>query len=292
MRRQALAAEQADDNRKPTAIPTGNPFMPKISRHTPGTFCWWELATPDVEAAYRFYQTVFGWEKTDLPLGEDHFYRMVSLGGAHVGAMYQLDKSQLERKVPAAWLCYVAVENADETARRITGAGGTILQPPFDVMGSGRMAVFADSEGAKAAIWEPRDHVGAGVVGEDNAVCWTELSARDDARARAFYQEALGWGPHIKSLGPAGDYTEWGVPGESRTFGGMLKLDAQRGDVPAAWATYFKVADCDAVAAKVTAAGGKVMMGPFDAPGVGRLGMMKDSTGAAFSIIHLMMEGR
>ncbi|NOT06823.1 MAG: VOC family protein [Gemmatimonadales bacterium] len=263
--------------------------MPPVPRHTPGTFCWWELATTDADSAYRFYQTLFGWGKTDLPIGPDEFYRMVSLDGLHVGAMHQ-PKEPL--KHPPAWLSYIAVSSADATAAKIAAAGGTILAPPFDVFDSGRMAIFQDTEGATAAIWQPNQHQGAGIIGENNAVCWTELAAKDAARARAFYTKAFDWTASVKPMGPMGDYTEWGAAGAAQTFGGMLQMDAQWGEMPAHWMVYFKVSDCDVSAAAAKQAGGNVMVEPFDAPGVGRIAVMSDPTGAAFSIIHLTMAGR
>lgn len=260
--------------------------------HTPGTFCWWELATPDLEAAFRFYQAVFGWDKTDLPMGPDQIYRLVELAGRQVGAMYQLDEAQKQRGVPAEWLAYIAVASADESARKIVDAGGTLASAPFNVMESGRMALFNDPDGARAAIWEKKQHFGAAVVNEAGSVCWTELATRDVARMRKFYPAVFGWVPQVKPMPGAGEYTEWGVAGESQSFGGMMQMDASWGDMPPSWTTYFRVDDCDATAARVTAAGGKMIMGPFDAPGVGRLGVAMDPTGAGFSIIHLTMPDR
>ena len=49
------------------------------------------------------------------------------------------------------WDTYVSVDDADETATKVREAGGSIVKEPFDVMGSGRMAVFADPEGARSA---------------------------------------------------------------------------------------------------------------------------------------------
>jgi uncharacterized protein len=36
---------------------------------SPGSFCWFELATTDQEAAKRFYTVLFGWTFTDNPMG-------------------------------------------------------------------------------------------------------------------------------------------------------------------------------------------------------------------------------
>lgn len=263
--------------------------MPRVTRHVPGSFCWWELATPDVERVYAFYQTLFGWGKRDSPIPGGQIYRICDLDGGQVAAMYRPDPAQ---KLPSAWLPYIAVDSADTAADRISRAGGTILAPPFDVMDVGRMALFQDTEGAHAAVWQPGRHIGADIIRENNTVCWTELAARDAGRAAAFYVSAFGWQADVKSMGQAGSYTEWKVAGDPLSFGGMLQMDEQYGDAPATWTTYFKVADCVATAAAINGAGGKVAIGPFDAPGVGTIAMASDPGGAGFSIIKLTMEGR
>ena len=266
--------------------------MTTMTSHVHGTFCWWELATPDLEAAFRFYQGVFAWGKTDLPMAPGQVYRLVEVGGRQVGAMYQLDEAQRQREVRAAWLPYIAVPSADESARKIVDAGGTLASPPFDVMESGRMALFNDPDGARAAVWEKKQHFGAGVVNEAGSVCWTELAARDAARMRKFYAAAFEWVPDVKQVPGPGEYTEWGVAGVSQSFGGMMQMDANWGDMPPQWSTYFRVDDADATAARIAAGGGKMVMGPFDAPGVGRMGIAVDPTGAGFSIIKLTMPDR
>lgn len=257
--------------------------MPTIQNHTPGTFCWWELATPDVEAAWRFYHGLFRWEKRDQPIGEGQVYRICVLEGQDVCAMYRLDPAQQERGVASAWLPYIAVEDAEETATRVTTAGGAVLTPPFDVFESGRMAALSDTEGARLAIWQPNQHRGAGIIRDVGTVCWTELAARDAGRARRFYATAFGWKPEAKAMGAAGDYTYWHVAGEPTAFGGMLAITADWGDLPPAWMTYFKVADCDDFTAAVARGGGRVLMGPWDAADVGRIALVQDPTGGRFS---------
>ena len=65
----------------------------------------------------------------------------------------------------ATWNTYVWVD-ADETASKVRDAGGQALMEPFDVMDSGRMAVFADPEGAAFSVWQAREQKGAQVVNE------------------------------------------------------------------------------------------------------------------------------
>jgi predicted enzyme related to lactoylglutathione lyase len=57
-------------------------------------------------------------------------------------------------------------------------------------------------------------------------------------------------------------------------------------EVPAHWAAYFAAADTDAAAAAVTAAGGRVIEPPRDSP-YGRIAMVTDDQGSAFSLISV-----
>ena len=55
--------------------------------------------------------------------------------------------------------------------------------------------------------------------------------------------------------------------------------------MPANWASFFAVADCDASVARVRELGGTVLLEPLDAPGVGRFSMVADPQGAQFGVI-------
>src|ERR1043165_4122696 len=51
-----------------------------------GTFCWFELATLDQEAAKRFYTAIFPWQVKDEPTGPNETYSMFRIGGHVVAA--------------------------------------------------------------------------------------------------------------------------------------------------------------------------------------------------------------
>ena len=54
---------------------------------------------------------------------------------------------------------------------------------------------------------------------------------------------------------------------------------------PAHWFAYISVDDVDARVAKATAAGAELLRPLFDVPGVGRIAILKDPTGAAIGWI-------
>ena len=68
--------------------------------------------------------------------------------------------------MPPVWTSYVSVDDIDATVAKAEPAGGTVMQPPMDIMEAGRMAVVADPAGAVICMWEARVHIGAEVVNE------------------------------------------------------------------------------------------------------------------------------
>lgn len=256
----------------------------QVSKHTPGTFCWIELATTDQDAAKKFYSELFGWTVNDFPMGPDGVYTMFQLDGKDVGAAYKLGEEQLSLGVPPNWGVYVAVENADAAANDIKAAGGTILVEPFDVSEFGRMAVAQDPTGGAFSIWQALNHCGVSLKDEPNTMCWQELATRDVEAAKTFYSTVFGWNAVTKDGGPM-PYTEIDLGGKQ--FGGMLKMTAEWGEIPSHWMTYFAVTDCDAIAQKAESLGGKTCVPPTDIPNTGRFAVLQDPQNAFFSIIKL-----
>lgn len=72
--------------------------------------------------------------------------------------------------------------------------------------------------------------------------------------------------------------------------GGMMPIDENWPEgVPSHWATYIAVANADETLEKITANGGSIRVPAFDAPGVGRMAMVADPSGADFAIIQFAM---
>lgn len=253
--------------------------MPKVTSYEPGTPCWVELATPDLDAAKTFYTALFGWDYEAGP-EETNFYTMPQLQGASVAGMMTQGEEERAQGVPPMWRTYVSVASADDTASKVAGLGGTVIAEPFDVMDVGRMGVFLDPEQAMFAVWQPKQHVGAGIVNETSAFCWSELTTNDIEGAKRFYSGLFGWGTDGSP-----EYTEWKVG--DRVVGGMLPITPEMAGVPPCWTTYFMVDDCDATAAAAAANGGSVFVEPRDIPDVGRFAVVADPQGAVFAVITM-----
>jgi uncharacterized protein len=255
--------------------------MPVMNAYAPGTFCWADLGTSDPGRAKRFYTALFGWTADDRPSGPDTVYSIFMREGRSVAALYAQEPSP---GVPPHWLSYASVASAADTAARARALGGALIHEPFDVLDVGRMAVLQDPGGAVLALWEPRRHVGAGIVGETNAMCWHELATARLDEARDFYTRLFGWIAETRRL-DATDYTTFMEDGMPRA--GMLAIDSARGPVPPHWLVYFAVSDCDGQVALVQSLGGSVRVPPTDVPHVGRYAVVADPQGAVFAVIAL-----
>ena len=257
----------------------------EITEFTPGRFCWVELATSDDQAAKRFYSELFDWKTETNAMGEDlGDYTMLRLGDKEVGALYRLPPAMAQAGVPPHWLSYVGVVDADATAAKAKGLGGTLIQGPLDVFDIGRMAILADPTGAAFALWQAKTHRGQQVTGEPGATCWNELLTNDTKKAGAFYTELFGWTAHEMPMGST-TYTMFGT-GE-QPAGGMMAAPPEMGAAPPNWLVYFAVGDCDEDVQRAESMGAKVSAPPSDVPGVGRMAVLSDPQGAAFAIIRL-----
>ena len=116
-------------------------------------------------------------------------------------------------------------------------------------------------------------------------ICWRELRTKDLPAAVEFYTKLFGWELPQSKISTAMEYKEIVIDGAAK--GGMMGMSGDDwGDLPSHWATYVAVDSADDTVAKIKENGGHVHMGPFDAPGVGRMAMVADPSGANFSIIQ------
>src|SRR5580704_15358339 len=105
--------------------------MPSIDQHAPGSFCWFELATTNQTAAKRFYQSLFGWDVQDTPIGPSEVYSSFTVRGRDVAAAYTMRPEQRAAGIPPAWLVYIRVADVDESTAAAAGEGAKIVMSPL-----------------------------------------------------------------------------------------------------------------------------------------------------------------
>jgi hypothetical protein len=242
---------------------------------------WVDLSTSDAASARDFYSRLFGW-KLDVSADPQYGgYATAKLGDRSVGGIAPKREGD---KTPTAWSMYIGTDNADELAKKVQAAGGTVVAPPFDVGDQGRMAVFQDPSGAFISAWQP-GQMSQFVLGIPNAYGWAELNARGLDRAIAFYEAAFGWTHSTSPFGDGQEYTQFAIGGEN--IAGALEMNPMvRAEVPSYWMVYFMAEDVDAAYQKALDLGAREMVSPQDFPG-GRFAIVSDPQGASFGILSM-----
>lgn len=257
--------------------------MGERTQYAPGTFSWIDLTTTDQDAARAFYAELFGWQAEDMPVGEGVVYSMMRRDGRDVAAISPQPQAQRAAGVPPTWNSYVTVESADAVAERAADLGATVHATPFDIFEAGRMAVIQDPQGAWLMVWEPKAHIGAGLVNAPGALVWNELATRDLDAARRFYAELFGW-----TIAPfeGGEQPYLAIKNGDANNGGIRPATPEE---PSHWLVYLGVEDLAAALDRVRSLGGTVLAGPIDIQ-MAKIAVVADPQGATFALYDGMLE--
>jgi uncharacterized protein len=123
----------------------------------PGAFSWNELETRDPAAAKEFYGRVFGWEFEEGDAPEGMTYFVATVDGERVAGMADIS-GRMPDEVPAHWMTYFSVEDAEEAIEMINAGGGQVQFGPIDIP-VGRFAMVTDPWGAAFAVIRLSDDV-------------------------------------------------------------------------------------------------------------------------------------
>ena len=251
-----------------------------------GSPCWLELGTTDVEASIEFYKKVFGWEAESAGARTGDYMILRSDGAAVGGVGPRIDEDELPE-----WGVYFWVPDIQAATQRAGELGGTVLVEPTELFELGWLAHLNDPQGGRFTLWQRGTWTSTEATDRPNTLCWVELWTRSVQGAKDFYGGVLGWEFNdivlpedegvYSTVRPAG-------LGEDRYFGGLLEVAAEElphAEGAADWHPVFQVADCDESTAVVRQSGGRVHMGPEDAPGAGRLSVCSDPFSAGFVLL-------
>ena len=109
---------------------------------------------------------------------------------------------------------------------------------------------------------------------------WVDLMVPDPEAARAFYSGLFGWVAEPNPDPQFGGYAVAQLDGKDVAGIGPLMAEG----APAMWTVYIGTPDADATAAKVTAAGGRVIAPPMQVGPAGRMAVFQDPSGAVFGV--------
>ncbi|MFG3254765.1 VOC family protein [Streptomyces sp. NPDC048172] len=253
--------------------------MPELLSYRPGELCWADLFTPEPAASERFYATLFDWEYVHAGAAFDHYTYAAAKGHMVAGITPSEDAE-------ASWIVAFSTTSADDTAEQVSTAGGELEDGPRDFGIQGRSLFAVDSAGAHVGFWQPRAHMGAGLVGEPSSLCWAELAVRDTPAADRFYAEVLGLSSG--ALAAAGDagYAAYHLEGREGPVAGRTVLGPEQRDVEPFWMPYFGVTDARWTEETATDGGASVIWSGANAEGRG-VAVLADPWGATFAVLEV-----
>ena len=255
-----------------------------------GSYIWYELMTPDPAGAKAFYDKVVGWDMGTESVAPGIEYRMIKRSdGGNAGGVLTLTEDMIAKGAIPAWYGYIHTSNVDASVKAMTADGATVLMPPWDQPGVGRLAMVEDPTGAPFYLMDPLPPEGAAdatsdVFSVDDAehVRWNELSTTDQDRAIEFYTGHLGWTQEgSMPMGEFGDYEF--VQCDGVGIGAIMRKMPQ--SPSSQWVYYVGVDDIDRAASAITDGGGSVVNGPMDIPGGEYALVGLDPQGAVFGLV-------
>ncbi len=110
--------------------------------------------------------------------------------------------------------------------------------------------------------------------------CWVDAQLSDVGAGRRFYGELFGWTFREEGEEEEGDSVRAYLDGEP-VAALIRKTD---GRMPTVWSVYFHTPDARALAARVQAAGGQIVVPPRPVGALGTTALTADPEGAVFSL--------
>jgi predicted enzyme related to lactoylglutathione lyase len=227
-----------------------------------------------------FYTDVVGWKTQPFQQGDEYVMWVGSQGP--LGGVMKLPEEAEKMGMPPHWEAHVQVEDVDATTAQTKKLGGKVYKAPSDIPEVGRFAVLGDPQGAVFCVFTPKQAMTAHDVTKAGEFCWNELLTSDGEAAFRFYSQLFGWQILERmEMGPAGTYLVFGV-GDKRLGGMMTAPKDSR--MPPMWIFYTETNDLDGALQRAQKKGAKVMNGPMEVPGGGRIVQLMDPQGAPFAL--------
>jgi uncharacterized protein len=118
-----------------------------------------EIASDDMVRAQKFYKDIFGWGMQEIPMPDGSSYTIVNTVETDENQMPKESgaiNGGLMKRSPMGETSVVVIKvvSIEETARKITQAGGSMVMPKTQVLDMGYYARAKDSEGNIIGIWE------------------------------------------------------------------------------------------------------------------------------------------
>jgi predicted enzyme related to lactoylglutathione lyase len=254
---------------------------PSVEHHT-GKVIFVELVTPDIAATKHFYGALFGWTFRDIQSGTRE-YAEAFLEGRPVAGILHRDLPEGQKRRPA-WLTYISARDVDAVTKAASDAGAKVLYEPHSLPDRGREAVLADPQGAVFAVLASSSGDTPDVLAAPGEWIWTSLITTDARADAAFYKSLFSYEVFELPADPGAQHLMLASDDYARASANSLPAGAS--ELHPHWLNYLRVEDAVAMAAKVAALGGRVLVEPRVDRHGGMVAIVADPTGAAFGLLE------
>jgi predicted enzyme related to lactoylglutathione lyase len=144
---------------------------------------WAELWTRDTDGATDFYKKVIGYEREDVPSGDEHYAVFGTAGKRNAGLIWLQ-----QPEIASRWMPYVGVSDLRGILVRVWQLKGKVLREPaeldFAVAGANRVALIADPTGGALFLYQLDEKAAADPIVVSQTAAATS-ARRDRARDRS-----------------------------------------------------------------------------------------------------------
>jgi predicted enzyme related to lactoylglutathione lyase len=270
----------------PTLLAAAPPLpallSPASTEHHVGKVIFVELVTPNLDAAKQFYAGLFGWTYRDSESGGIR-YSEASMDGRPVAGMIHRAIASGEHRQPS-WLSFMAVRDVDATKAVAVQQGAKVLFEPQTFPDRGREAIFADPQGAVFAVLASSSGDPPDMLATPGEWIWSSLITTDPDSDAAFYQRVFDYEIFDLSENDASQHLMFASDNYARASANTLPANRLNGHPH--WLNFVHVEDTVAMAAKVVALGGRVLVEARPDRHGGRVAVVADPAGAAFGLLE------
>lgn len=247
-----------------------------------GAPCWIELSTPAPEEACQFYAGLFGWQYRIHHDSMANGHTIAYHEGYPVASICTASAGQRPE-----WRVYLATDNCADAIEQARSLGSEIVHPSSTVPGVGTKAVLTSPVDAEFGLLEPDDSWQFD-VGLPGTLMWAELVAIKAQAADVFFPQLFGYtAQQFGHADHAADYVVWYLGDESVLARVSMIRDFVTPETRPHWLLYLgadSTAGTDGLMREAVRLGGRVRVDPYDSS-IGRVGVLRDPTGARFALI-------
>ncbi|MBN1967424.1 MAG: VOC family protein [Anaerolineae bacterium] len=225
---------------------------------------WLEVAADDRLALAKFYSDLFGWKYADFA---DNNYTTLVTGSVGIGI------NQRTPDNPGAIAFYAHTTDIDADLEKANRLGGQTAVPKMPIPGDEYIAFLMDPQSNLMGLGQFKSTEPQGTSGRP--VVWLEMAGSDRVALAEFYAGMFGW---TYQDYPNSNYTT--LDTGSTGLGLMTSTEEN----PGGTSFYIHSEDIEGDLARITAAGGKVMMEKTYIPGTGWFAFFMDPAGNAVAV--------